>query len=289
MLKTDAKIRGWKRYPSECHNANAPEQGAVDNHGNMVDSATTFTPVNKGSLFKGKIRYFNLKPEELGALLWTLTWGKPQDFKYFQHKIGMAKPYGYGRILCHIINSDDEQNMCMQSYEEAMTENITDWRTSEQIKELLAMADVRNSYRGETTYPVLTVNPNRNEFADAKRRNRMDVLPRYSEYMNSHETCNIETYPERIAEERRQQEREQLEQENPALARIIDMPGSDFKAFIRDESKDLEEKSLIFNAIAIHQSHRRIISQEIKKGKGSIFRILRQIEEFTGRSFEEGH
>ncbi len=54
---------------------------------------TCINPVHKGKTFVGKIRFENLSPEELGALLFAL---KLPDNCY--HKLGMGKPLGLGSI-----------------------------------------------------------------------------------------------------------------------------------------------------------------------------------------------
>jgi hypothetical protein len=50
-------------------------------------------PVQPGAQFKGRIRYENLTPVELGALLFSLD--LPDGCC---HKVGLGKPYGLGSI-----------------------------------------------------------------------------------------------------------------------------------------------------------------------------------------------
>lgn len=54
-----------------------------------------FQPVKEGQTFVFYIYFENLRPEELGALLWVLD--KAFDDKY-RLKIGMGKPYGLGSV-----------------------------------------------------------------------------------------------------------------------------------------------------------------------------------------------
>jgi CRISPR-associated protein (TIGR03986 family) len=54
-----------------------------------------FKPVRSGQTFNFDIHFENLRPEELGALLWVLD--KASQPKY-RLKIGMGKPYGLGSV-----------------------------------------------------------------------------------------------------------------------------------------------------------------------------------------------
>lgn len=54
-------------------------------------------PLPQGTVFRGVIRYKNLRPHELGLLLWSLR----LEQGCFQ-SVGMGKPYGYGRMSLQI-------------------------------------------------------------------------------------------------------------------------------------------------------------------------------------------
>lgn len=56
-------------------------------------AASKLRPLPAGTVFSGVIRYRNLRPEELGLLLWALR----LEDGCFQ-SAGMGKPYGYGRM-----------------------------------------------------------------------------------------------------------------------------------------------------------------------------------------------
>lgn len=93
--------RGHKFYPPQKYHT---QKLKTDNQ-NIL---TKFKPLGKNSIFKGKIRFHNLKQEELGALLLSLT---IMDNENSYHKIGMAKPYGFGTIKLEIknIKTDNEK------------------------------------------------------------------------------------------------------------------------------------------------------------------------------------
>lgn len=52
-------------------------------------------PVKEEQLFEFEIRFENLRPEELGALLWVLDKAKDKQYRL---KLGMGKPYGLGSV-----------------------------------------------------------------------------------------------------------------------------------------------------------------------------------------------
>ena len=87
--ETDSKLSGFKFY--------VPRHNIMNHKGNGNSNILShIIPLDKGTTFTGTLRYFNLKKEELGLLLLTLTF--LQDKHYY--KIGGAKPYGFGD--CHI-------------------------------------------------------------------------------------------------------------------------------------------------------------------------------------------
>lgn len=53
-----------------------------------------------GSVFLGKIRFYNLRPDELGLLLWSVELNQNSEQNW-----GYAKPLGYGRIKLKIRNA----------------------------------------------------------------------------------------------------------------------------------------------------------------------------------------
>ena len=70
---------------------------------------TRIIALNKGVVFKTKIKFRNLRPHELGALLWALT--LPGGGDRCRHRIGMGKPYGMGviHIGAEVFISDREK------------------------------------------------------------------------------------------------------------------------------------------------------------------------------------
>lgn len=83
-------LRGYKQYWLKPAQADLPP-----NANEKV--ATELKPLDVGSVFSGVIHYKNLTEDELGLLLWSL---QLEDNCYQQ--IGMAKPYGFGRMKLKI-------------------------------------------------------------------------------------------------------------------------------------------------------------------------------------------
>lgn len=76
---------------------------------------STISPLGKGSVFVGKLRYFNLTKSELGLLLQCLT--ALRDDKGECYKFGGAKFYGYGDARIEIKGIDEKfKNECINAY-----------------------------------------------------------------------------------------------------------------------------------------------------------------------------
>ena len=137
----DAEISGWKRYPIK---NNAKPQPS-DN----IKLDVPFSPLPSETKFKGKIKFHNLKPIEIGALLSAITFHGNQD-KLF-HNIGMGKPLGYGKIKINLQNIiiDGESKKIepfLISFEKELdkystSEFNTYWAKSSVICELFSMAE----------------------------------------------------------------------------------------------------------------------------------------------------
>lgn len=184
-------VRGFKRYPAR------PE----DKIG--VQSLTNEQKVNKkvqvqlhtlptGTSFTGRIVFHNLKPEELGALLWALTWGGNEKLR---HGLGMGKPFGFGQVRFEI--GHGESRLCpndpvrpemvldharvgelvgtftghMEKCAEARGRGPSTWAECLQIANLLAMADAdaAKCFPAELRHMRLEVKAKVNEFRDAKQ------------------------------------------------------------------------------------------------------------------------
>ena len=167
------EIRGYKRYPVH----NRIKQADINDNTEIL---SFIRPLDKGLKFKGKIRYHNLKPAEIGGLISALTF---HGNKGLYHSIGSAKPYGYGKIIFSL--PVENWNKYLSEFENELIKHKPNWLNSDQIKELFSMAknpeiDIDNYL----IYPQLE-KPNvparhANEFNNIKS-NRQYLEP-YSKY-----------------------------------------------------------------------------------------------------------
>ncbi|MDR0682458.1 MAG: TIGR03986 family CRISPR-associated RAMP protein [Dysgonamonadaceae bacterium] len=129
-------ISGWKRYM-----VRKDIWGAKTEYNPTLD--TIIHPIRKGSVFTGKIRFYNLKKVELGALLSALTFHNTNEC---YHQLGQGKPYGFGKIKLELLKIKFSSNQevstieLMEQFEELITKKIKNWNETEQIKELFTMA-----------------------------------------------------------------------------------------------------------------------------------------------------
>lgn len=138
--------------------------------------------------FNSCIRFHNLKPIEIGALLSILTFHNNLDC---YHNIGFGKPFGYGKVKMKatLLNSQEgRENEYMKIYETAMDsfmkgKNLGKWLESEQIKELFSMAKgIPNGYAKEFDYLKMSTERGSNEFLLVK--NNGEELRRFTDITN---------------------------------------------------------------------------------------------------------
>lgn len=169
------ELRGWKRYPVRPSSEVLP-QTLGDRQTTKVQ--TRLHTLAKGSTFKSRLVFHNLKPQELGALLWAI------QLENKRHNLGMAKSFGYGQIHIKLdwksaaLACNDptqtphtEPDVYIAAFQQYMTEKLCkDWRTSRSIEALVVMADpvCRDQFAGELKHMVMGMGRN-NEFVQAKQ------------------------------------------------------------------------------------------------------------------------
>lgn len=132
----DVQMAGYKRYPvSSKLRPFSTNQGQA---GNNAGTNLEFLTGEGGSedapvavAFTSTIKFHNLHPLELGALLWVLEWGsKPGEdaVNVHRHQLGRGKPQGYGRMRARvdysasrIIKNEDGQPFANGSTDYAVT------------------------------------------------------------------------------------------------------------------------------------------------------------------------
>lgn len=186
---TEPCLRGWKRYPARPNNEVAVQQPEGDQVRNKKIQVQLHTLPSE-TVFQGRMIFHNLKPVELGALLWAMTFGGDSACR---HGLGMGKPFGFGQVSFTIdkaaIEPNDPEQLCLgwRGYLTAFKDHMdtalgVNWLTTPQVQALIAMADPaqRNAFPGKLKHMRLTriddPNPGRrgrkitiNEFLDAKQ------------------------------------------------------------------------------------------------------------------------
>lgn len=179
LMDTDCEVRGWKRYPVKKNLTSLNLQGNAQKNTKVM---TWFTPLQKGAQFSFKIRFHNLMQEELGALLWALTWGGDEKLC---HSLGMGKAHGFGQVKVmvkslkyyHQRNNAEilDQNALITKFEALMKSEISDdWKETPQLVQLLGMANPELEPYGSTQGEKLRHMKisGRNEFVKAKGNRR---------------------------------------------------------------------------------------------------------------------
>jgi CRISPR-associated protein (TIGR03986 family) len=193
-------ISGRKRYPVR----NVLMQSS-DGTDEMKQSCVM---LNQGVIFTERVRFFNLKKVELGALLSAITFhGMMNECK---HNLGMGKPYGYGKIKISDVNlnllgddmnfSEDSIYKYMLEYENVMGDfvnswtskvayspfsdlagktTINNWLSCDEMCELFAMAKgIPNGKESRFSYMKMDTQKNDNEFILA--RNNREYLDKFT-------------------------------------------------------------------------------------------------------------
>lgn len=98
--QNDAKLAGFKRYAirKNFNESALQDPPANSNRNNEVNYkvAVQMQPLPQNTTFTGKVRFHNLNPAELGALLFALN--LDQNAPEYFHHMGMGKPYGLGKV-----------------------------------------------------------------------------------------------------------------------------------------------------------------------------------------------
>lgn len=189
LMDDGVRVRGWKRYPPRKDAVERPplpqrRMGEPAGHKERnADVQSSFRPLGAGSVFAGTIRVHNLRPWELGAVLWATDFGGAKDTF---HGLGLAKPFGYGRVSVRVQEATLTRNDgapvdltgCRKAFVEYMDEKLGGagrWASCEVIRQLLATARV-SSTPGELRHMDLRHPDHRNEFVEAKKA-RMSLAP----------------------------------------------------------------------------------------------------------------
>ena len=193
-----ARLRGWKRYVclADGFTPNPPRPPADEQGRENLRVATSFLPLQAGARFRGRVHFHNLRPIELGALLWVITWGGNANCR---HRLGMGKPYGYGHIRLtfpascsetpscqivsvsenHLIAADDTawaqlRQQCLDVFTTHMDawcaeRGLGSWHKTSQLRALVALATPVSDPEHDWIHPVRYA-PTPKDYSDFKGR-----------------------------------------------------------------------------------------------------------------------
>lgn len=168
---------------------------AVTEDGRLVESAVAMCPLATDTEFTGKVRFFNLRPFELGALVSALTLFNDKD-RY--HSIGMGKPLGYGKTSVAVdgiyvyknSNPTERTGMKVEDCIGMFTNgtcgyDFAEWKESEVNVEFEAMTRENNDI---DSYMVMTTDARTDEFRLMKSSRG---LPRFTRRTKGDECENL--------------------------------------------------------------------------------------------------
>ena len=158
------RIAGRKRYPVRDKDFILHNEG-TDNMSRII------RPLNQGSVFQGTIRFHNLRPIELGAILSAIDFCQNEDCF---HSVGLGKPLGYGKVKLTLdryemrYNSEDKPcspSEARKAFVNEMEKNFSGWSQSGQLVELFAMAKgIPAEKNSRFTYMKMSTTGAENEF-----------------------------------------------------------------------------------------------------------------------------
>lgn len=271
------EISGWKRYPVH--------PGATTKHNPPPKGnekvVTRFKPLAAGAEFKLTVRYHNLKPIELGALLSALSFhDTPNTF----HSLGMGKPLGYGKVKLAIEGIDNKQDY-LRAFEcymnMALKHTHPEWHILSQVQELVIMAQEHQTDKPEAQleYMKLGMRREENEFAQAK--NAGLALDRYSNLVEKTAQIRPLSTPECIAEMKQKCEAEEAKLKNlKPLHKLAEEYKNQLEKSLDEElarQKQARITKLREERLALQEDERRK-AEELEAQKRAEMKAQRQAE-----------
>lgn len=170
-----AGVKIWPAAHAQPHTPTLPELLGVAAGNRNVQ--TRLNPVPPGTTFTIPLTFHNLRPVELGALLWALSFGDNSAFGIdpaavrLHHRFGMGKPFGLGEVAIHVrLNDDlkvDDDTRQAADFVSMFEKYMNDvypvpggWTGSRQVKALLKAADPARNNSGELAYMKLNAGAN---------------------------------------------------------------------------------------------------------------------------------
>jgi len=135
--------------------------------------------------FKGKIRFHNALPEEIGAILWALTLN-PKGETGAVHLLGMGKPLGFGKVTFNItdINLQPINSQAIAPNKQTLIEYFLNYLAANNLLTTETMASIISSHKegvfpdAQLQYLKMDLDNKINQFEDViKNQQSLDSIP----------------------------------------------------------------------------------------------------------------
>ena len=223
--QNESKLAGFKRYAIHKNfNKQLPKPPTIKEKTNYK-VAVQLRPLPENQKFSGKIRFHNLNPVELGALIYAINLGSTPEGLF--HQLGMGKPYGLGKVKLNVeaIHFDDKRNLTKEALSEAFLSYVNKQITSSQaLSELLILQSDKTFSPTELKYLdfpkafIATV-------ASKGAKKLSDISIKAAAILKQQQEAEKETKRQQKIQLMQKQEKERLNQKTPVEQLIIDELG----------------------------------------------------------------
>lgn len=185
-MNNDSVLRGFKRYPVQNNTHSGNYTDKQRSNGKVF---CKFFPLETGAKFEGVIRFHNLRPVEIGALISAFTFHRQRNTF---HRIGAAKSFGYGQVAIDLVVNEQQlkfsEDEYLAAYETLMGGN--EWLNSTMLKELILMAT--------TDDPSLTYPETVRSFVNYKNATPKEQLLPYSKIVDENNHRPLSSFSKKM-------------------------------------------------------------------------------------------
>ena len=254
----DGTPAGWKRYMVK----KSAFVSSVESENKNI--ATQIMPLAAGAEFESVVRFHNLRPAELGALLSALTFHGREDCFY---QLGQAKPYGYGKVRFSVAleptlpaDAPTAIDHYLQAFEQLL------WQNDFIVGDAYLTEIARTEVEGEAyDYMKMSNTQDDNEFNKAKKNK--EYLPRFREASAEHRIADA---LKRRANDRSKREAERLRLEREQEAQLAAKRAEAEQCYDRKEYQQaltLFEELTALGDNANYTLRMEVCRDEIRKAK----------------------
>lgn len=170
------ELAGVKIWPAGDWSEDAgPDALLRDSPVGQASVQTRLNVLPAGARFTVPMTFHNLRPMELGAVLWALSFGEAAAFGRDpaairrRHRVGMGKPFGFGTVSLQVDLSVDEDDRCAIDFVKAFEHHMAHpsaigsaWLKSKNVVALLTASDPALNPSADLRYMPLQGEDRRN-------------------------------------------------------------------------------------------------------------------------------